>query len=269
MQISIAHERAIHRFTEACRADDRVLACFLGGSNARGAADSYSDLDLYLITTDAGYEPFWAEREQFLKLFGDPLFVEDFGLKSTVFFVLADGTEGELGLGNASDFRHMHSGPHIALLDKTGILADVVFSTEEQDVQVESLRRLIYWFWHELSHFITAMGRGELWWAYGQLEQLRAYCVKLTRLQNNFPDGDGGDEPYFKIEKVLPVDWLEPLRVTFCPMEFRAMLYAGSAIVTFYRDLAPLLAHAHGIPYPTLLEALLVKRLENLSSANR
>lgn len=266
MQSSTTHERAIRRFTEACHADDRVLACFLGGSIARGAADVYSDLDLYLITTQAGYESFWAERAAFLALLGEPLFVEDFDLRDIVFFVLANGVEGELGIGKAGEFSHIHSGPYTVLVDKTGILANVSFSEPEPDAHVESVRRLIHWFWHDLSHFITAMGRGQLWWAYGQLEILRAYCIKLARLQNDFSDGDAWDEPYFKIEQAIPVDWLEPLRVTFCPMEFKAMLYAGSAILTFYRDLAPLLAQTHGIAYPRKLEALMVKRLENLGS---
>jgi hypothetical protein len=81
---------------------------------------------------------------------------------------------------------------------------------------VETLRRLVYWFWHDLSHFITAMGRGQLWWAYGQLEELRRYCVNLAHLRHNF---SAEAEGYEKIEQALPIEHLSSLQVTFCPLE--------------------------------------------------
>jgi predicted nucleotidyltransferase len=49
-------ERALVRF----RADDRVRAVWLGGSLARGTADSASDLDLLLAVDDGAYEEFVA-----------------------------------------------------------------------------------------------------------------------------------------------------------------------------------------------------------------
>ena len=54
------HRVIMNRFVAACQADERVVAAFLGGSYARGTADAYSDLDLYLITTDAMYDDFKA-----------------------------------------------------------------------------------------------------------------------------------------------------------------------------------------------------------------
>ena len=54
----------ISRFIAACQADERVVAAFLGGSYATGRADTYSDLDLFLITTDAAYADFFAGLPQ-------------------------------------------------------------------------------------------------------------------------------------------------------------------------------------------------------------
>ena len=70
-----------------------------------------------------------------------------------------------MAFGRASQFTDMHVGPYRVLLDKNGILAGAVFAGYEptQAEQIERLRRLIYWFWHDLSHFITAMARGQLW----------------------------------------------------------------------------------------------------------
>ena len=54
------------------------FGAFLGGSYARGAADVYSDLDLYVITADGAYKDFFAERAAFVRQLGEPVFLEDF-----------------------------------------------------------------------------------------------------------------------------------------------------------------------------------------------
>src|SRR5215217_5521488 len=90
------HQIFLNRFVAACQADARIVAALLGGSYAKGTADAYSDLDLTLITTDAAYEEFIAGREAFIRLLGDPVFLEDFDLPQIVFFIFPDDTEGEL-----------------------------------------------------------------------------------------------------------------------------------------------------------------------------
>jgi hypothetical protein len=127
---------------------------------------------------------------------GAPVFLENFGLPKMVFFIFSDDTEGELWFGSESHVDHIHSGPYRVLLDKQRILAEAVFPEHEPTPaeQIETLRRQVVWFWHELSHFTTALGRGQLWWAHGQLEALRLYCINLARLRQNFLDGDVGSE---------------------------------------------------------------------------
>jgi hypothetical protein len=149
------------------------------------------------------------------------------------------------------------------LLDKTGILTGAVFpgSRPVPDAQVETLRSLVYWFWHDLSHFITALGRGQRWSAAGHLEDLRRQCVNLARLRQNFAAEAAG---YEKVDLALPSEQLAPLQETFCPLEQNALLRAAFLIVRFYRDLAPSLAQAHGITYPLDLERVMCARLEKL-----
>ena len=257
------HQVVMNRFVAACQADECVVAATLYGSYARGAADAYSDLDLGLITTDEAYEDFVAGREAFIRLLGEPLLLEDFDLPNIVFFIFPDGTEVELALGRESQFNHNHGGPYKVLLDKKNILAGAVFPRNEptQAEQTETLRRLVYWFWHDLSHFIAAMGRGQLWWAYGQLEALRRYCVNLARLRYDFSvEADG----YDKMEQAIPGEQLSSLQATCCPLEPGAMLQAALIIVRFYQELAPLLARTHGIPYPADLARVMSGRLEKL-----
>ena len=199
---SANHKPIIDRFLAVCQADDRIVAAFLGGSYASGAADAHSDLDLYLITTDAAYEAFLTEREPFVRRLGEPLFLEDFGKAYYFFIIFDDGTEMELGVGRESQFQHIHGGAHTVLLDKHGLLTDVTFPLHEADPteQREHLRQLIMNFWHEVGHFHKALARNQRWFAYGSLETMRHICVNLARLHHNFADEGVGEEPFFKAE---------------------------------------------------------------------
>jgi len=267
IQLLPNHKAFINRFINVCEADDHIVAAFLGGSNAKGYADQYSDIDVCVITDENAYEDFFNKRESFLRSLGELVFLEDFGIPNIAFFIFEDGTEGELYFGSESRLAHIHSGPFRVLLDKKNILAEAVFPDDKTDPshQTEELRHNIFRFWHEMSHFITAMGRGKLWWARGQLDELRAICVNLVRLQNNFSDEGVGEEPYFKIEYAIDVEKLSALETTFCPMEKNAMLQSARVIVRFYMQVAPSLSKTYGIPYPRALETVMLERLEKLS----
>jgi predicted nucleotidyltransferase len=259
------HDVLIERFIELSSADERIVAAFLGGSHARAEADAYSDLDLCVITTDEAYEGVVAERAAIIEKLGTPLFLEDFGLEGIVFFILADGTEAELFFGRESRLQEIRDvGPFRTLVDKAGILESAEFPWREPDPaeQIEALRRCLYWFWHELSHFIAAMGRGQLWWAYGQLESMRGICVNVTRIEL---DVEAQDEMYWKVDQVVPTKRLSALHATFCPMEKEAMLRAVVDIVDFFRERAPAVAERYGSPYPTELERLMAARLDSLA----
>ena len=254
----------LDRFMNACQQDDRVIAAFLGGSNASGTSDAYSDLDINLITSDVSFDDFWDNRITFMRKLGEPAFMENFGTPNIVCYILDNGVEGDLVIGRESQFETIHTGPYRVLLDKKDILKGAVFNRPppDPDDQIETLRRMITWFWHDWVHFTTALRRGQLWWAQGQLEMLRGYCISLLRLQNDFSDHEAGDEPYFKIEKAISVEQLSRLEATFGPLERRHLYQAGKVVAGMYKDLAPSLAHAHGISYPLNLEMVLMKRLE-------
>lgn len=260
------HQAFVDRFVKVCREDDRIVAAFLGGSYAKGYADAYSDVDLCVITTDESFEEFLKEREVFLRSLGDLVFLEDFDIPTTAFYMYADDTEGELNCSREGQPGEIHSGPFRTLLDKKHFLEGAEFPERVPDSagQIEKLRSQIQGFWHELSHFITAMERGHTWWAQGQLEALRAVCVNLARLRYNILDGDVGEEAYFKIETIMPVEQLAPLKGTFGSMEKVEMLEAVLAIVSFYRELAPSLAQRHGVHYSQDLERMMMDRLQRL-----
>ena len=253
---------------EACSSDDRIVAAFLCGSRARGEADEYSDLDLGVITRDDALESLIAERAAFVGQLGQPVFIEDFGHDRIAFFILADGTECEVVFGREGALEELDVGPFVTLVDKRGILdgAEFPLPRPDPDERREQLRQVLNWFWHDLSHFVAALGRGELWWACGQLEALRRYCVNLVRIEHG---ADAQDEAYEKLEKAVRVSELAALQPTFCPMERGAMLKAALDIVSFFRKHAPRIAGAYGSKYPAELERLMCDRLDQLSLTSR
>ena len=143
-----SHHRSLCRGVPGRCAGD---SCFSPRLVRQWTADAYSDLDLGLITTDEAYEDLFTGREAFIRLLGEPLFLETFDLPNVVFFFFSDGTEGELSIGRTSDFNHINRGAYRTLLDKTGILAGAVFTGHEpaQAEQLEVARRLIAWYWHD------------------------------------------------------------------------------------------------------------------------
>jgi hypothetical protein len=262
---SNAQEAAVERFTEACRADARVVAAFVGGSHAAGTADLHSDVDLYLITADGAYDSFFAGRRSFLRRVGEPVLEEDFSGFGfdMVIFILADGVKGELGLARESRFTHIHGGPFRVLLDRKGILAGVDFPWQRpaEDEQVEALRRLMHGFWRDLSLFTSAMARGRRWTAHGYLESLRLRAVNLARLAHEFGADAGG---YEKLEQAVAAEALAPLERTFCPLERAAMEEAAALLIGHYRRVVPALGEEHGVAYPAEIDRVVAGRFEAL-----
>jgi predicted nucleotidyltransferase len=268
VKLSPLHRAFVDRFLQLCQADERIVAACLIGSHAKGRVDLYSDIDLMVITTDSAHEEFYQQRETFLRSLGDLVFLENFGIPDIAFHVYADGTEGELYFGSQGRLSQLYEAPFRILLDKKNILAGVTYTspvnTLDVQKQKEKLQHNIFVFWHEMSHFNTAVGRGQLWWAQGQLESLRSICVNLARLQHDFSDTEVGEEPYFKIENSMPVEKLAPLRTTFCPLERNAMLQSAQAILSFYGELARSLTETHHLAYPEKLERVMRLQLKNL-----
>jgi len=256
------YRAVVSRFVDACSADDRIIAALLYGSNAKSEADEYSDLDLCVITRDEAFENLIAEREAFIRQLGEPLFIEDFGLDRIVFFILEDGTECELFFGRQGALEEIDVGPFEPLVDTLGVLPDAEFpfAIPGPEERRKRLREVLNWFWHDLSHFMAAVGRGDLWWGYGQLEALRRYCVNLVRIEHGV---QAQEEAYEKLEKAVPVSEVAALEPSFCPMDRDAMLRAALEIVMFFREHAPGVAEAYDCEYPAELERLMSDRLEH------
>ncbi|MGH2540323.1 MAG: hypothetical protein ACRDGK_07365 [Actinomycetota bacterium] len=85
--------------------------------------------------------------------------------------------------------------------------------------------------------------------------------MNLARIEHGV---EAQDEPFEKLDGVIPPDELEALRSTFVPMERDAMLAAAREIVAFIRERGPEVARSHGLTYSAELDRLMSGRLEEL-----
>jgi len=257
---------AVQRFVEACAPDQDVVAAFIGGSHAAGIADLFSDLDLYVITTDEGYGRFFDRRREFLRRLGQPVLEEDFsGFEfDTLLFLLNDGVDGELAFARASHFTHIHGGPFRVLVDKQGILHGMEFPLYRPDAtaQQQTLRELLVSFWRDAWHFGKAMARGQLWSAQGGLERMRRAVVNLMRLRADFA---APAEGYNKVERALGAEQLAALEDTVCPLQAGAMWHAARKFSGLCRGVGTDLARHQAVDYPSALDGVVSDRLARLS----
>jgi predicted nucleotidyltransferase len=242
-------------------ADDRLRAVLVYGSHATGSADAFSDLDVGLVIADAFYDDVLAHSDELVHKIGQPLLNEDFGNPANLHLILADGVELELILTRASDL--MLELPYRVLVDKDGVEAQARARHAPPGPGVESthVRQVVIGFWHDVGHLVTALGRGNTWWAYGQLDELRRMCLNLARMEAGVPPED---EAYWKVDDAVPADRLASLRATLAPPEIGPMTAAASAVLDLYRELAVPLADRHRVPYPAALDRLVSGRLSGL-----
>lgn len=69
------HAALADRAVQALRADERVIAVFVGGSLVTGEVDEESDLDLTVAVDDAELDSFWGELAQWFASIGRPVAV--------------------------------------------------------------------------------------------------------------------------------------------------------------------------------------------------
>jgi hypothetical protein len=129
--------------------------------------------------------------------------------------------------------------------------------------QTETVRRLIVWFWHDLSHFITAMARGQLLWGHGQLEVLRRVCVHLALIESGAAEIDF-DDPYFKADAALDPELRSALAKTIGGFGYADMLASARLTIDLYHELAARVAVEFDLPYPVELERILLDRFAEL-----
>jgi len=254
----------IELLTDICERDPRIAALLVFGSHARGEADAFSDLDIGLVTTAADRDAVAGELRDLAARLGRPVFAETFDDPANLHVIYADGRALELIV--ASEDELLLEGAYRVVFDRTDVVARALPRTPpapDPAATRDEARQLITWFWHDVEHVVTALGRGQLWWAYGQLDELRRLCLNLARMAAGAPTE--ADEAYWKVHESVPAEDLAALEATVVPMQREPMLRAVRALVAFHRDRAKAVASAQGLAYPTDLDAVVSGALERLT----
>ena len=240
-------ERAFARF----RDDTRALGLVVGGSLARGGADFYSDVDLYVVVRDGAFEDVVAERNSTSQAVGSPLFAFDVDPVpggSTDHIVLYEGPV-------KFDFMYLREsdlGPHprwdgcVVLKDTDGRLGAVVASSEALGPprpSAEDLSELNQKFWIWCWYAFGKIERGELWEALDGLHSIRTLAlVPLLDWSAERPH-----EGYRRLERKTNREQASRLSATVAPMQAVALHAALRAEVGLFRELRAAVLDRHGL----------------------
>ena len=113
-------DKAIARIAGAAAADGLCEAVLLKGSIARGDADEFSDIDLYLVASPQNRDAVLARRERYLSAYGDVVFLEDvdFGLPQKV-AIFSDALHVDLYVAKPEQVGSLD--PVVAAYDPAGL----------------------------------------------------------------------------------------------------------------------------------------------------
>jgi predicted nucleotidyltransferase len=167
------------------RDDDRIAGLILSGSLARGAADFYSDVDLYIVARDESFEAVFAERDDAAESLGSPLFrfaVDPVPGGSRDYIVTYPGpTKLDLMYHRESEI-----GPdqkwadRLVLVDDSGSLGTVISRSARSRPdrpEPKTLLALNQRFWTWCWYAFGKIMRGELWEALDGVHGIRSRAL--------------------------------------------------------------------------------------------
>jgi predicted nucleotidyltransferase len=240
-------ERAFARF----RYDIRTVGLVVGGSLARGGADFYSDVDLYVVVRNGAFGEVLAERDSTAEAVGSTFFgfvVDPVAGGSTDHIVLYDGPV-------KFDFMYLREtdlGPHprwdgcVVLKDTDGRLGAVVARSEAlgpSRPSAEGLLELNQKFWTWCWYAFGKIERGELWEALDGLHSIRGRAlVPLLDWTAEKPH-----EGYRRLERKTDPEQASRLLATVAPMQPQALYAALIAEVELFRKLRALALERYGL----------------------
>jgi predicted nucleotidyltransferase len=240
-------ERVFARF----RDDTRAVGLVLSGSLAKGGADFYSDVDLYVMVRDGAFEDVLAERTATAEALGSPLFgfaVDPVAGGSTDHIVLYEGPV-------KFDFMYLREsdlGPHprwdgcVVLKDTDGRLGTVVARSEALGPprpSAEVLWELNQKFWTLSWYAFGKIERGELWEALDGLHSIRS--LALVPLLDWI--AERRHEGYRRLEPKTNQKQTSRLSATVAPMRASALHAALRAEVELFRELRGAVLERYGL----------------------
>ena len=155
-------DEAIARIAGTAVADGLCEAVLLKGSIARGDADEFSDIDLYLVVSPQNRGTVMERCERYLAAYGDIVFIEDvdFGLPQKL-GIFSDALHVDLYVAGPAQIGSLD--PMVAVYDPAGLFKDV--APTRVDVTDEELCRHFSSAIYCLVEASSAYGRKNDAWA--------------------------------------------------------------------------------------------------------
>ena len=232
-------ERAVNNF----RDDDRVVGMILGGSLARGAADFYSDVDLYIVAREESFEAVFDERDAVVRTMGSPLFrfaVDPIPGGSQDYIVMYPGpVKLDLMYYRESE---VVPGPNWVccpvLEDDSGSLETVVSSSamfRPDRPEPKTLLELNQKFWPWCWYVFGKIMRGELWEALDGIHTIRSEALlPLLDWLSDRPH-----EGYRRLESKADSETAARLAATVSTLRPESLYAALQAEMDLFCDLRP------------------------------
>ena len=234
-------ERLIH--------ETGVRAIYLEGSLARGTADAYSDVDLFVSLDAQGMHDIWEHRQHIANIphptifdldhqWGDPSALSyavlyEIGVYLDLTFVesIHIPTSDAVVLWSAID--------SVAAIDRPND-APIISPLDPMD---DSLRM----FWIGSLLCAKYLVRRQLWTALWFIESRRTLLLKVWRLAHTPSRADWG---WSKVHEDLPPTVLDDLVKTVTPLDYPALVQALVDLMAMMEHYGPQLAETYGLAYP-------------------
>ncbi len=250
-------EHAVARF----RDDVRVVGLVAGGSLAHGAADFYSDVDLYIVVQDEAFDEIFAERDAIVEAVGSPLFgfiVDPMPGGSTDHIVIYEGpVKFDFMYLKESDFTPALKWVGCAVLKDASCRVGAVVARSEglarpQPTTEELLdlnQKVWTWCWYVFGKIV----RGELWEALDGLHSIRSLAlVPLLDWAAGRPH-----EGYRRLERKTDPEAASRLMATVAAVQPQALYEALQAEMDLFRRLRAVIFDRYGLTFdPTPEEVL-------------
>jgi len=250
-------ERAVSRF----RDDVRVVGLVVGGSLAYGAADFYSDVDLYVIVQDEAFDEIFAERDATVEAAGTQLFsftVDPIPGGSTDHIVIYEGpVKFDFMYLKESDLKPAPKWAGcIVLKDASGRVGAIVARSEglappqptSQDL-LDLNQKFWTWCWYVFGKIV----RGELWEALDGIHGIRSLAlVPMLDWVSERPH-----EGYRRLECKTDPEAASRLIATVAVVQPQALYEALQAEMELFRSLRVMVFDLYGLTFDPTPEEML------------
>jgi predicted nucleotidyltransferase len=250
-------ESAVARFQD----DVRVVGLVVGGSLAHGAADFYSDVDLYIVVQDEGFDEIFAERGVSVEAVGSPLFgfdVDPMPGGSTDYIVIYEGpVKFDFMYLKESDLKPTPNWVGcLVLKDLSGPVGAVVARSQglaPPQPTTEELLDLNQKFWTWCWYAFGKIERGELWETLDGIHTIRS--IALTPLLDWAAERP--HEGYRRLERKTDPEAASRLMATVALVQSEALYAALQAEMVLFRSLRAMVFERYGLTFDPRPEEML------------